>query len=130
AQIDDGKQDRKILLDLLNRLAIHYDETSSPGLVPAENLVEALFECADIQSSRVMNRNRFVVERNFRGKLSVQPHLFLGVGQRNDFPALASRNLLTTGPDAQLAAKISLQQLPFRIGVFRSHLISSLGRKN
>ena len=66
AKVDNRKRDGETLFNLLNRLAINHGEAGSPSLVSAENLVEGLFERADVQAAGVMDGDGLVVKRKFR----------------------------------------------------------------
>jgi hypothetical protein len=47
----------------------------------------------------------------------MNPDLLLGVRERDAICGLAARDVLRFGAELQLAAKISLKQLCFRVGV-------------
>src|SRR5579872_3290937 len=80
--------------DHLNRLAVHNAEVGSPRFMSANHFGERTLQNCRVERACFINRNGFVVERDFGDQLAVQPDLFLAVRKGND---VASRTTADSG---------------------------------
>ena len=84
-------------------------EAGPPGLVAAQNFIEALFERYWIELAGIVNGYRLVVERNVGNQLRMHPDLFLGVRQGHGSIGVPARNLRGRKRNAQFAAETFLE---------------------